>query len=422
MNNIKVSVIIPVYNCESYIEQCLESVIKQTLKEIEIICVDDGSSDNSLVILQEYAEQYDCIYVYSQQNSGAGTARNLGLRYAAGEYVAFLDADDFYLDSDALEKMYAICKQEDVSVCGSFGRILEGNRYRTANFYDTKGLNVNKVHLYTDFQMDCGYTTFLFARRIIEENKIRFPEYRRFQDPPFLIRAMYYGEKFAMADTQLYCYRAPNLINRMNQEKIIDLLKGLKDNLFFASEHNLDKLFTETLHRLEYDYLYLILHNMSKEPSAKNNEIFFLLQSVNKLAQDYYKDETYLIRVLQLMMSKAASGCEEYEDLLNRKIQGMNQIAIYGAGKYAKNFLRYLEKKELLDKVTYIVVSSRNDNDEKLYGIEVVDIDTFAKKRENEYIFVAVGAMNHEEIAEKLRQEQLYEFELMDDAFLGGIG
>ncbi len=422
MNNVIISIIIPVYNCEVYLEQCLESVLQQTIKEIEIICVDDGSSDKSFEILQQYAKQYEYIHVYSQPNSGAGAARNLGLRYATGEYVAFLDADDFYLDHDALEKMYAICKRENVSACGSLGKILEGNRYRAANFYDIRDMSAEKVYNYGDFQFDCGYTTFLFERRIIEENHIRFPEYKRFQDPPFMVRAMYYADRFAMADTQLYCYRAPNLIQRFNQDKIIDMLKGIKDNLCFALEHNLDKLFTETLHRLEYDYVYMILHNLSSESSVKNNEVFFLLQSVNKMVQDYYKDETYLLRVLQMLMMKSASYCAEYEELLNRKIQKLNHIAIYGAGRYAKNFLRYLEEKKLLEKVTYIVVSSRNNNDEKLSGIEVVDIDTFMGKRTDEYIFVAVGAMNHEEIAEKLRDKNFYDFELMDDAFLGGIG
>lgn len=422
MSDVAISIIIPVYNCEVYLEQCLESTLKQTLKEIEIICVNDGSTDHSLAILQDYAKQYEDIHIYSQENSGAGMARNLGLQHATGEYVAFLDADDFYLDHDALEKMYRVCKQKKISVCGSFGKILEGKRYRDANFYDTKNMSVETVYNYDNFQFDCGYTTFLFERRILEENKIQFPKYKRFQDPPFMVKAMYHSKRFAMADTQLYCYRAPNLIQRMNQEKVIDILKGLKDNLNFALEHGLNKLFEETMQKLEYDYLYIVMHNMSREISGSNKEMFFLLLSINKLAQDYYNDEAFLLRILQMLMANAASYCEEYEELLIRKIQELNHIAIYGAGKYAKNFLRYLEKKGLIDKVTNIVVSSQNNNDEKLHGIKVIDIDTFMKKRTDEYIFVAVGAMYHQDIAERLRNKQFFDFELMDDAFLGKIG
>lgn len=422
MSNVVISIIIPIYNCESYLEQCLNSVLSQSLKEIEIICVDDGSSDGSLVVLQDYAKRYDNIHVYSQQNGGAGMARNVGLHHATGEYVAFLDADDFYLDHDALEKMYHMCKEKKISACGSFGKILEGNRYRDANFYDTKNMSVGEIYQYSDFQMDCGYYTFIYERKMLLEHNIVFPLYRRFQDPPFMVRAMYHSKKFAMADTQLYCYRAPNLIQRMSQEKVIDLLKGLKDNLNFAKEHGLDKLFAETMQKLEYDYLYMVMHNMSREISGNNKEMFLLLLSMNQLARDYYNDEAFLLRILQMLMTNAASYCEEYEELLIRKIQKLNHIAIYGAGKYAKNFLRYLEEKEFIDKVTYIVVSSQSDNDEKIHGIKVIDIDTFMKKRTDEYIFVAVGAMYHQEIAERIKNKQFFDFELMDDAFLGKIG
>ena len=92
----KVSVIIPVYNVEQYLRECLNSVIKQTLKEIEIICVDDGSTDNSLDILKEYAEKDHRITIITQKNLHAGVARNAGLSIAKGEYLSFLDSDDFF--------------------------------------------------------------------------------------------------------------------------------------------------------------------------------------------------------------------------------------------------------------------------------------------------------------------------------------
>ena len=98
----KVSVILPVYNAGKYLHQCMDSIVNQTLKDIEIICVDDGSSDNSLEILRQYAEKDERVKVIAQANGGAGAARNNGLRAATGEYLSFLDSDDFF-ELDMLE-------------------------------------------------------------------------------------------------------------------------------------------------------------------------------------------------------------------------------------------------------------------------------------------------------------------------------
>ena len=96
----KISVIIPIYNSEKYLEECLDSILNQTLKDIEIICVDDGSTDNSLTILENYAQRDKRIQIFSQQNLHAGIARNHGLEKASGEYVHFMDSDDllFYIN------------------------------------------------------------------------------------------------------------------------------------------------------------------------------------------------------------------------------------------------------------------------------------------------------------------------------------
>lgn len=107
----KVSVIMPVYNVENYLRQCLDSVINQTLREIEIICVDDGSSDNSLKILLEYAAKDKRITVIKQNNLYAGVARNAGIAVAKGEYLSFLDSDDFF-ELNMLEEAYKAIKKE----------------------------------------------------------------------------------------------------------------------------------------------------------------------------------------------------------------------------------------------------------------------------------------------------------------------
>ena len=112
----KVSVIIPVYNGELYLRECLDSVCAQTLKDIEIICVDDGSTDSSYDILQEYAEKDGRVSVYHQENQYVGIARNNGLEHSDGEYVAFWDCDDTF-EPDALECMYNRAKEVDADIC-----------------------------------------------------------------------------------------------------------------------------------------------------------------------------------------------------------------------------------------------------------------------------------------------------------------
>jgi glycosyltransferase involved in cell wall biosynthesis len=109
----KVSVIMPVYNVENYLRQCLDSVINQTLRDIEIICIDDQSTDGSLGILKDYAAIDPRIRIITQKNAGAGAARNTGLKVAKGEYLSFLDSDDFF-ELDMLEKAYHACSTNNL--------------------------------------------------------------------------------------------------------------------------------------------------------------------------------------------------------------------------------------------------------------------------------------------------------------------
>lgn len=116
---IKVSVIVPVYNVQEYLGKCLSSLTAQTLKDIEIICVDDGSTDDSLAILKRFAKKDKRVKILTQNNQYAGVARNAGLKVAKGEFLSFLDADDFF-ETDMLEEMYNNAKdnEADIVVCG----------------------------------------------------------------------------------------------------------------------------------------------------------------------------------------------------------------------------------------------------------------------------------------------------------------
>ena len=114
----KISIIIPVYNAEKYISRCLDSVITQDYTNLEIICINDGSKDKSLAILQDYAQKDSRIIVISQSNQGAASARNYGLSVATGKYISFIDADD-WVRADYLESLYKLQKSEsaDMVIC-----------------------------------------------------------------------------------------------------------------------------------------------------------------------------------------------------------------------------------------------------------------------------------------------------------------
>lgn len=113
---IKVSVIIPIYNASEFLEECLDSILEQSLREIEIICIDDGSSDNSLEILRKYEQKDRRVIVISQRNQGAGAARNNGMSVARGEYLSFLDSDDFF-EKDMLKEAYEEAHRSNADVC-----------------------------------------------------------------------------------------------------------------------------------------------------------------------------------------------------------------------------------------------------------------------------------------------------------------
>ena len=121
MNDVKVSIIVPVYNVEKYLRQCVDSIVNQSLKEIEIICINDGSTDNSLQILEGYAQRDKRIKIINKRNEGLSTARNTGMEYATGEYIGFVDSDDF-INEKMYENLYKNAKsnKSDIVMCPAY--------------------------------------------------------------------------------------------------------------------------------------------------------------------------------------------------------------------------------------------------------------------------------------------------------------
>ena len=162
-NNVKVSVIIPVYNAYDYLRPAIDSILDQTLTELEVICIDDGSTDNSLEILKEYQERDPRVRIVTETNAGPGIARNNGIKRARGEYLAFLDADDFY-EPTFLEELYTVAVRDSLDIAiarydiyndrrarfepnisSDHGEIFEDGNVISKNSYPKKGTNNEKM-------------------------------------------------------------------------------------------------------------------------------------------------------------------------------------------------------------------------------------------------------------------------------------
>lgn len=211
----KVSVIIPVHNVERYLGECVKSIIGQTLKEIEIICVDDGSTDDSLKILQEYAAKDARIMVLHQANTNAGVARNVGLAVARGEYLSFLDSDDFF-EPDMLASLYKRAKEQQAQICVYGSNCFDMEKGMTypmpwglkkeqlpaAECFS--GEDIRK-YIY-NFSISWVWNKF-FETKYIRENQIRFQSIRRTNDLYFVYLALSLADRITTLDRPLIHYR-----------------------------------------------------------------------------------------------------------------------------------------------------------------------------------------------------------------------
>lgn len=265
---IKVSVIVPVYNMEKYVGECLDSILSQTLSDIEVIAINDGSKDNSLNILREYQERDSRVKIIDKENAGVGAARNDGIDAAKGEFVAFMDPDDMYARESVLQDCYAMAKKENVPVVGGKTVFLypDGSK-KVEKIITVGGMGFSAAGkcAYTDYQYDYGYVCFIYCRKLIVDNKIRFPLYSRFQDPPFFVRAMIAAQDFYMLDEPMYVYRQLYGKAKYTEQKTIDFLSGIMDNLRVSKEHNLAKLHFVTAERLNKEGSFMISQNINGE-------------------------------------------------------------------------------------------------------------------------------------------------------------
>ena len=204
----KVSVIIPIYNTEQYLRQCLDSVANQTLREIEVICVDDGSTDGSPAILQEFAQQDSRFKVFHQENQGQGKARNNGLSRVSGKFVIFLDSDDWF-ESDFLQKMVqkAECTEADIVICGSDEFDINTNKFGDGSWMLKRAMlpkaTFSPLEIADNlFQFTYGWPwDKLYRADFLQREDFRFPDLPNSEDLVFVFASLAAASQIAVIQT-----------------------------------------------------------------------------------------------------------------------------------------------------------------------------------------------------------------------------
>ena len=271
-NQPKVTIIVPVYNVEEYLVKCLDSLVNQTLKEIEIICINDGSTDNSLEILNTYTQKDKRVIVIDKKNEGQGIARNLGITQANGEYIGFVDPDD-WVSSDMYEKMYNQAKElnSEIVVCDFIkyqdwtGRswkhefwIQSKSNCQYENLEVPSGVNLDKDYIFKSIIISpCYAWNKIYKTEFLKLNNIKFSEARCFEDCIFIIDAMLQAKNISYVDSEFYIYRLRmsstlRSLNNIEQESLnvfkeiynafkkYNLLNKLEQNLkFFYTMHSI---------------------------------------------------------------------------------------------------------------------------------------------------------------------------------------
>lgn len=214
----KISVIIPCYNVEMYIDECMESVVNQSvgLENLEIILIDDASTDNTIAKLKKYEEKYpeNIILILCDVNGRQGTARNIGMNYATGDYISFVDSDD-YIHKDMYRILLRVMEQQD---CDIIQFRYTGNReewlkstdkpyYRYYDFTNTE--DRRKYILHSDI-LNESCTTKLYKRRLVENMGVRFAEKVSYEEPLFTYPLKFQVEHVCVMETPMYYYRFNN--------------------------------------------------------------------------------------------------------------------------------------------------------------------------------------------------------------------
>ena len=401
-----ISVIIPLYNRREYVKECIDSVLKQSIQDIEIICVDDGSTDDTCDTVREMQSYDTRIVLFEKRHEGAGTARNYGIKKARGEYVSFLDSDDVYLDRNALEEMVNCAKKFNLPVCGTICQYINVEGKKSHSAYNDYGLIPEDGLLikYRNIQSFTGFTGFIFNKSFLLEQKIFFPKYLKFEDPPFLVRALSKAEIYYVLPIELYGIRRGQHDIQHAERYISDELTGILDVLHFSLERNYKRLSMKLV-----KYLYSKFNTIIPQMTSKE---FSILCEIGRLTEKYNDGRLNVISQLREWIWEGYNSWEGRDypvgmavlkealahnpDCVGEYFEKKNykRIILYGLGQYGHAVYKLLKNSSVE------IVGGIDQRVRYFHGISIISNE----EKISECDVIVITPIHHKGIKEKLKE------------------
>ncbi|SFW32051.1 glycosyltransferase family 2 protein [Selenomonas ruminantium] len=417
--HVKVSVIVPVFNAEKYLSRCLDSLIRQTLKEIEIICIDDASTDGSIAIVQQYASKDERIKLYyssedksNPRNLGQSVARNVGLKVATGEYILMVDADD-WLELDAAKKLYELSAKDRLDIL-YFGFVFEYEddrikqidrgvevRTREGACIDEviNGQQMLVLQLKNNAEVGVVWAA-LFKRKFLHDNKLFFDKELTFEeDCLFSLQAMLRADRTkCIADFLYHYYRRHTSLttNAFSEKYLMDIFiqacYAMKEVLLLKNNEQ-DSI--EYISRLIVGHFTYVHHVWNDNMSIIDENKLVCSQSWVNIALEVFK-----------CIIKPEPSLHNFTDEELRIIKKCNDVIIYGAGYVAGRTLTYLHQLGI-DRVKIAVTCSKQNF---FMGNEIYNIQELCRKAPDSVVLLAVMPDKQAEMVEILKSLMIHDY------------
>ena len=402
MVNKALSIIVPVYNVEKYLVQCLDSLEQQDMQDMQIICIDDCSTDSSLDILRSYQQSYSNIEVYrNDANCGLAETRNKGMEYAVGQYILFVDSDDC-IEPNVIMDLYLEANKNNLDIMEFSGERFRDSEYGQNVIIGQKILESQYIASTTGVDMLCKHITDgtmsgsaclrMFKREFLIRNCLQFISGILHEDIPFVFKALLYAERVGHYNLIVYRYRIRpmSIMHSFNHGKRwIGLCIGYMNMLCTWWEYMYKFNYEEKCAGCIEEYLDRILNLMEQcetEFGLDNRE----------------KRDSFTKYIMQKNLFTKANLYDYFSTEDTKLIMEAGEITIFGAGKIAKKVISLLLRRGCCVKNIY--VTSKDGNQEQIAGISIKQFNEYCANSVGDILVIAISKNNQKEAVETIRK------------------